>query len=139
MTSLRTRMTEDMQIRNLAVHTQNTYLLQVALFARHFNKSPELLGPEQIRTYQVYLTNEKKLATSSILTAISALRFLYKVTLKKTWAIDDVIPAPKKPQRLPSLRRPQELIQYLAAGTSAEHRAILTTGYAARLRSSEAV
>jgi integrase/recombinase XerD len=65
MTSLRTRMTEDMQIRNLAVHTQNTYLLQVGLFARHFNKSPELLGPEQIRTYQVYLTNEKKLATSS--------------------------------------------------------------------------
>ena len=60
MTSLRTRMTEDMQIRNLAVHTQNTYLLQVALFARHFNKSPELLGPEQIRTYQVYLTNRKE-------------------------------------------------------------------------------
>jgi integrase/recombinase XerD len=53
MTSLRTRMTEDMQIRNLAVHTQNTYLLQVALFARYFNKSPELLGIEQIRTYQV--------------------------------------------------------------------------------------
>src|SRR4029077_10742856 len=82
MTSLRTRMTEDMQIRNLAVHTQNTYLLQIALFARHFNKSPELLGPEQIRTYQVYLTNERKLATSSILIAIAALRFLYKVTLK---------------------------------------------------------
>jgi integrase/recombinase XerD len=59
MTSLRTRMTEDMQIRNLAVHTQNTYLLQVALFARHFNKSPELLGPEQIRTYQVYLTAQR--------------------------------------------------------------------------------
>jgi len=55
MTSLRTRMTEDMQIRNLAIHTQKTYLLQIALFARYFNKSPELLGPEQIRTYQVYL------------------------------------------------------------------------------------
>jgi integrase/recombinase XerD len=107
MTSLRTRMTEDMQIRNLAVHTQNTYLLQVALFARHFNKSPELLGPEQIRTYQIYLTNERKLATSSILIAISALRFLYKVTLKKTWAIDDVIPAPKKPQQLPIILSPR--------------------------------
>jgi integrase/recombinase XerD len=56
MTSLRTRMTEDMQIRNLAVHTQNTYLLQVALFARHFNKSPELLGPEQIRTRSIWRT-----------------------------------------------------------------------------------
>ena len=139
MTSLRTRMTEDMQIRNLAVHTQNTYLLQVALFARHFNKSPELLGPEQIRTYQVYLTNEKKLATSSILIAISALRFLYKVTLKKSWAIDDVIPAPKKPQRLPIILSPEEVIQFLAAVTSAKHRAILTTCYAAGLRISEAV
>ena len=139
MTSLRTRMTEDMQIRNLAVHTQNTYLLQVALFARHFNKSPELLGPEQIRTYQVYLTNEKKLATSSILIAISALRFLYKVTLKKTWAIDDVIPAPKKPQQLPIILSPEEVIQFLAAVTSAKHRAILTTCYAAGLRISEAV
>jgi site-specific recombinase XerD len=139
MTSLRTRMTEDMQIRNLAVHTQNTYLLQVALFARHFNKSPELLGPEQIRTYQVYLTNEKKLATSSILIAISALRFLYKVTLKKTWAIDDVIPAPKKPQQLPIILSPEEVIQFLAAVTSAKHRAILTTCYAAGLRISEAI
>jgi integrase/recombinase XerD len=139
MTSLRTRMTEDMQIRNLAVHTQNTYLLQVALFARHFNTSPELLGPEQIRTYQVYLTNEKKLATSSILIAISALRFLYKVTLKKTWAIDDVIPAPKKPQQLPIILSPEEVIQFLAAVTSAKHRAILTTCYAAGLRISEAI
>ena len=60
MSSLRRRMTEDMQIRNLAVHTQNTYLLQVSMFARHFSKSPEVLGPEEIRTYQVYLTNEKK-------------------------------------------------------------------------------
>jgi integrase/recombinase XerD len=48
MTSLRQRMIEDMQIRNLSVHTQKIYILQVSLFARHFSKSPELLGPEQI-------------------------------------------------------------------------------------------
>jgi len=83
MISLRQRMIEDMQVRNLSVHTQNSYIQQVSLFARHFNKSPELLGPEQIRTYQVYLTNEKKLATGSILIAIAALRFLYKITLKR--------------------------------------------------------
>jgi len=40
-----------------------SYVQQVSLFARHFNKSPEQLGPEDIRAYQVYLTNEKKLAT----------------------------------------------------------------------------
>jgi len=86
MTSLRQRFIEDMQIRNLAVNTQESYIQQVSLFARHFKKSPELLGPEQIRAYQLYLTNERKLSTGSIIVAISALRFLYRVTLKKDWS-----------------------------------------------------
>ena len=59
MTFLRRRMTEDMQVRNFSPHTQNSYVQQVSLFARHFNKSPEELGPDEIRSYQVYLTNEK--------------------------------------------------------------------------------
>jgi integrase/recombinase XerD len=101
MTSLRRRMTEDMQVRNLALNTQTCYVQQVSLFARHFHKSPEKFGPEDIRTYQVYLTNEKKLAPGSILIAVSVLRFLYKVSLKKEWTLADVIPAPKKPQTLP--------------------------------------
>jgi Phage integrase, N-terminal SAM-like domain len=45
-------MIEDMQVRNLSVHTQASYVQQVSLFARHFGKSPELLGPEEIRSYQ---------------------------------------------------------------------------------------
>ena len=60
-------MTEDMQVRNLSPHTQDSYVQQISLFARHFSKSPEILGPEEIRSYQLYLTNEKKLAPSSIL------------------------------------------------------------------------
>ena len=55
MTSLRRRMTEDMQVRSLSPQTQATYVQQVSLCARHFNRSPELLGPEEIRSYQVYL------------------------------------------------------------------------------------
>jgi len=82
MTSLGQRMTEDMQVRNLALNTHTTHVQQVSLFARHFNKSPEQLGPEDIRTYQVYLTNEKKLAPGSVLIAVAALRFLYTVCLK---------------------------------------------------------
>src|SRR5947207_2513825 len=82
-TTLRQRMTEDMQVRNLSLNTQVSYVQQVSLFARHFNKSPELLGPEDIRTYQVHLTNEKKMAPTSIVIAVAALRFLYKVSLKK--------------------------------------------------------
>src|SRR5882724_11585299 len=71
---LRQRMIEDMTVRNLASNTQDSYLQQVSLFARHFNKSPEELGPEEIRAYQVHLTNEKKLAHGSILIAVAALR-----------------------------------------------------------------
>ena len=76
MTSLRLRMMEDMQVRNLALNTQQSYLQQVSLYARHFNKSPEHLGAEDIRSYQVYLTNEKKLAPGSVFIAVAALRFL---------------------------------------------------------------
>ncbi len=139
MTSLRQRMIEDMQIRNLAVHTQNTYVIQVSMFARHFSRSPELLGPDEIRTYQVYLTNERKLATSSILIAISALRFLYRVTLKKNWTFEEIIPAPKKPQKLPIVLSPEEVIQFLNCVVGINHRVILTTCYAAGLRISEAI
>ena len=67
MASLRQRFIEDMQIRNLSVNTQYAYVREVSKFARHFNQSPKLLGREQIRAYQVYLTNQRKLATSSIL------------------------------------------------------------------------
>jgi integrase/recombinase XerD len=78
MTSLRQPMTEDTQVRNLALNTQTFYAQQVSLSARHFDKSPEQLGLEDIRAYQVYLTNEKKLAPGSVLIAVAALRFLYR-------------------------------------------------------------
>ena len=139
MTPLRQRMIEDIQVRNLSPHTQASYLQQVALFARHFHTPPERLGPEEIRAYQVYLTNDKKLAPSSILTAVAALRFLYKVTLKKDWRFDDIIPAPKRPQTLPVVLSPEEVVQFLGTVASRKHRVILTTCYAAGLRISEAV
>jgi len=139
MTSLRQRMTEDMQVRNLALNTQMPYLQQVSLFARHFNKSPEQLGPKDIRAYQVYLTNEKKLTPGSVLIAVAALRFLYRVSLKRNWQFDEVIPAPKKPQKLPVVLSPEEVLQFLGCIESTKHRAILTTCYAAGLRISEAV
>jgi site-specific recombinase XerD len=132
-------MTEDMQVRNLALNTQTSYVQQVSLFARHFDKSPEQLGPEHIRSYQVYLTNEKKLAPGSVLIAVAALRFLYKVSLKKDWTFEDVIPAPKKPQRLPVVLSPEEVLHFLSCVGSTKHRAILTTCYAAGLRISEAI
>jgi site-specific recombinase XerD len=132
-------MTEDMQVRNLALNTQTSYVQQVSLFARYFHKSPEELGPEDIRAYQVYLTNEKKLAPGSVLIAVAALRFLYKVSLKRDWTFEDIIPAPKKPQKLPVVLSPEEVLQFLDRVGNTKHRAILTTCYAAGLRISEAV
>jgi site-specific recombinase XerD len=132
-------MTEDMQVRNLSPCTQTSYVQQVSLFARHFDKSPEELGPEDIRAYQVHLTNEKKLAPGSVLIAVAALRFLYKVSLKKNWTFEEVIPAPKKPQTLPIVLSPEEVLQFLGCVTNIKHHAILTTCYAAGLRISEAV
>ena len=139
MTSLRRRMTEDMQVRNLSLQTQATYVQQVSLFARHFNKSPEILGPEEIRSYQVYLTNERKLAPSSIIIAVAALRFLYKITLHRAWNLEEVIPTPKKPQKLPVVLTQEEVRKFLASVRSVKHRTILTTCYAAGLRVSEAI
>jgi len=138
-TILRQRMGEDMQIRNFSPNTQLSYIQQVSLFARHFDKSPEILGPEDIRTYQLYLTKEKELETGSILIALAALRFLYRVTLHKNWTFEDVIPLPKKPQKLPIVLSPEEVLQFLGCVTNIKHYTILTSCYAAGLRISEAI
>jgi hypothetical protein len=138
MTSLRLRMMEDMQVRNLSRHTQDSYLLQVSQFARHFAKSPALLGPGDIHAYQVYLTNEKKLAPRSVHVTVAALRFLYRVTLGLDWDFDRIIPCPKAPKTLAVILSPEEVLHFLGCIESFKHQAILTTCYAAGLRISEA-
>jgi site-specific recombinase XerD len=130
-------MLEDMGIRNFAENTQLSYLQQVSAYARFFNRSPEQLGPEQVRTYQLHLRETRKLAPSSISIAVSALRFLYKVTLKRNWAPDD-IPMPKLPFKLPVILSPEEVMHFLNSIANLKHRTILTAAYAAGLRVSEA-
>ena len=137
MTALRQRMLEDMRIRNLARNTQLSYLQQISAFECHFGRSPEALGPEEVRGYQVHLVEVRKLSAASVSIATSALRFLYKVTLKRDWALDD-IPMPKKPLRLPVILSADEVMCLLAAVANLKHRTILTTAYAAGLRISEA-
>ena len=137
MTPLRQRMLEDMSIRNLAENTQSAYLQQIAAYSRYFNRSPDQLGPEEIRTYQLYLMEVRALTPSSICVATGALRFLYKVTLKRTWAVEE-IPMPKRPRKLPEILSPEEVRHFLDAIINHKHRAILMTAYAAGLRVSEA-
>jgi integrase/recombinase XerD len=139
MTPLRQRMTEDMQIRNFSGNTQKSYLQRVSLFARHFRRCPEGLGPANIRDYQLYLTNEKKLAPSSILITASALRFLYTVTMKRPWDVEEVLPMPKKLEALPVILSPEEVRQFLSCVPRRKARTVLTVSYAAGLRVSEAI
>lgn len=138
MTPLRQRMLEDMSIRNLTENTKLSYIQQVGLYAKYFHRSPALLGPQEVREYQVYLTMTRKLSTSSISTATAALRFLYRVTLKQHWSPDD-IPMPKKPYKLPVVLSPQEVMHFLDCIGNIKHRTLLMTAYAAGLRVSEAI
>jgi site-specific recombinase XerD len=132
-------MTEDMQVRNLAPHTQRAYLQYVAQFASYFRKSPDLLGPAEIRAFLLYLTRDRRLAPSSVGVAVAAIRFLYKVTLQRGWNVDDVVPTGRRTQTLPVVMSPGEVAEFLDAVESLKHRVILTVCYAAGLRISEAV
>ena len=136
MTPLRQRMSEDMEIRNLSDNTQLSYLQQVSSFAKYCQRSPEEVGPEEIRAYQVYVTDERKLAPGSLCIIASALRFLYKVTLKRDW-VEAVIPLPKKPFKLPVILSREEVVRFFESIASLKHRTILMTAYAAGLRVSE--
>lgn len=139
MPSLRQRMLEDMQVRQLAPRTQRAYIETVARFARHFGRSPAALGPDEIRAYQVYLTTDRQLSPSSLVVAVAALRFLYRHTLKQSWSFDDVVPTAKRPRVLPVILSPAEVVQFLDGVQPPLHRTVLTTCYAAGLRISEAV
>jgi integrase/recombinase XerD len=139
MTPLRQRTLEEMQIRNLSPETRRAYLSRISLFARHFHKSPELLGPDDIRAYLLHLSQEQHLSASSIRITVAALRFLYKVVLKRDWNVDDVIPACRKPKTLPVILSREEVGRFLEAVGNLKYRVILTVCYAAGLRISEAV
>ena len=136
MTRLRRRMLEDMRIRNLSENTQKRYLSHVAAFAKHFGKSPEQLGLEDVRTYQLYLIQEKSLSASSLNVTVCALRFLYGVTLGRKWDIER-IPLSRRERKLPVVLSPSEVAQFFQAIRSVKHRTILMTAYAAGLRVSE--
>jgi len=137
-TLLRQRMLEDMVVRNFAVNTQSAYLQQISTYARYFNRPPEELGPEDVRAYQIHLTQTRMLAPGSISVIAGALRFLYKVTLKRSWALEE-IPMPKRPFKLPVILSREEVGHFLGSVDNLKHRTILMTAYAAGLRISEAI
>jgi integrase/recombinase XerD len=138
MTPLRQRMIEDMKLRNLAPRTIQVYVDRVATFAKHFGKSPQRLGPADVRAYLLFLVQQKHASWSYYNQALCALRFLYRVTLGKTWVLDGVV-CPKQPKTLPVVLSPDEVSQFFDAIPGLKHRALLMTAYAAGLRVSEVV
>jgi site-specific recombinase XerD len=138
MTPLRQRMTEDMGVRNLASTTQREYIRQVAGFAKYFGKSPALLGPEEVRAYQVHLVNDKKLCWSTFNVAVSALRFLYLHTLHVDWTFEK-IPYAKKTRKLPVILSLDEVCSFIQAVPNLKHRVLIMLAYATGLRTSEAL
>ena len=132
-------MIEDMQIRNLTPNTQRVYVGQIVHFAYHFRKSPDLLGPPEIRTYLLHLTRERRLASSSIIVTVAALRFFYTVTLKRPWVVADDIPAGRQAKKLPVVLSQDEVACFLGAVDNLKQRMVLTVCYATGPRISEAV
>ena len=138
MTPLRQRMIEDMQLRNFATTTQRSYIHYVADFAKHFHRSPQDLDLEAVRQYQLYLTQERKLSPQSINTFVSAVQFLYLVTLEMHWEKHD-FPRARLEEKLPVVLAPDEVQRFLDQVTGVKHRAVLLTCYGAGVRISEAV
>src|SRR5216683_1300812 len=138
MTPLRQRMIEDMQLRNFATTTQRSYIHYVADFAKHFNRSPQDLDLEAVRQYQLHLAQERKLSPQSVNTFVSAVPFLYLVTLEMPWDKRD-FPRARLEQKLPVVLAPDEVQRFLDQVTGVKHRAVLLTCYGSGLRISEAV
>jgi len=138
MTPLRQRMIEDMRIRNFAATTQRSYVHYVAEFAKYFHRDPAELDLEAVRQYQLYLSQERKLSPQSINTFVSAVQFLYLVTLELPWERHD-FPRARLDEKLPVVLAPDEIQRFLDHIHGVKHRAVLLTCYGAGLRISEAV
>jgi len=135
MSPLRRRMMEDMTIRNLSPATQQSYIHAVAKFSRYFGRSPDRLGLEDVRAYQVHLAS-KGVAWGSLNQVVCALRFFYGVTLDQA-TIPERIAYAREPRKLPTVLSANEVVRFLESVSSLKARVALTTAYAAGLRVSE--
>jgi len=138
MSELRQRMLTDLRIRNYAERTQEIYITRVAEMARHFKRSPEELGHEEVRDYLRYLKEERGVSRSSFAQVVGALRFLYRETLQRPEMVPH-IPYPRLKRRHPVVLSPEEVAGLLKAIRNLKHRTVAMVLYGAGLRISEAL
>lgn len=136
MTRLRQTMLEELQRRNYAQTTVKAYLHTVEAFSKHFHCPPDQLGPEQIRSYQVYLLEERKLGVRTVALHTAALRFFFCKTLKRVYPIEEV-PYPKAPRRLPIILSQEEAVRLIEGASNLYHRAMLMMLYSTGIRRAE--
>jgi integrase/recombinase XerD len=134
---LRRRMIDDMTLRNLSPATQRSYLHAVTKFSRHFGCSPDRLGLEDVRSFQVHLVSQG-ISWPALNQTVCALRFFYGVTLDRAEIPERIVYA-RTPRKLPAILGADEVVRFLEAVPSLKTRVALTTAYAAGLRASEAV
>ena len=138
MTSLRQRVLDELQRRNYSPETTRGYILAIKQFAEFFGKSPEQLGGQEIGQFQLHLLKEKKLAPGTVEGRMSALRFLYKKTLKRRDIAYDDLVFPKTPRKLPVVLSPEEITRMIEAAPNLMHRTILMVLYGTGIRRTEA-
>jgi site-specific recombinase XerD len=129
-------MLEELQRRNYAETTINSYLRTVEEFSRRFNCSPDRLGPRHIREYQVELFQKRKFSPNTVAQRLAALRFFYTKTLKKVWSIEET-PYPKKTLHMPTILSQEEVARLIDAARPPFHRTLLMALYATGLRRAE--
>jgi integrase/recombinase XerD len=135
-TRLRRMMLEELQRRNYSAITTRNYLRVVADFAKHFGKSPDKLGLNELRTYQAYLLRERKLTPGTVVNQVAALRFFFVKTLKRH-QFRDFLPYPQDQRRLPTVLSQEEVSRLINAAGTLFRRTLLMTLYGTGMRRSE--
>jgi integrase/recombinase XerD len=138
-TPLRRRMLDELQRRNYTADTIRGYIHAVKEFAEYFGKSPEVLGAEKVREFQLYMIRDKKLALGTVALRMGALRFLYKKTLRRRDLDIDDLPLVRAPRKLPVVLSQEEVVRLIEGAPNLHYRTLLMLLYATGLRRAEAV
>jgi integrase/recombinase XerD len=129
-------MLEELQRRNYSDRTAHSYVRIVAAFAKHFGRSPDELGPDELRSYQAYLLQERKLAVNTVIARVAALRFFFVRTLKRH-DFREELPYPKKRHRLPTVLSLDEVGRLIDGAGNLLQRALVMLLYGTGMRRTE--
>jgi integrase/recombinase XerD len=135
-THLRKMMLEELERRNYSAGTIRNYLRAVEQFAQHFGKSPDKLGLEHLRSYQVYLLKQRKLDPGSVENHICALRFFFVRTLHRH-EFREFLPFPKVRKKLPNILSREEVARLIEASSNLFQRTLLILLYGTGMRRAE--